>query len=67
MLPRDDERQRELALDEASRMRVLASEMRQMGFIETARFLQKNADAAMKWAGRKGKQEWTKQLHSTQL
>lgn len=50
-----DEKQREFALNEAGRMRVLASELRQMGFIETARFLMKNADAAMKWAGRKDK------------
>lgn len=48
-----DDKQRETALDEADRMRVLASEARQLGFRELARFLIRNADAAMKWAARK--------------
>ena len=47
-----DERQREAALDEANRMRVMASQMKQLGFTELARFLKKNADDAMKWASR---------------
>ena len=49
----NDSEQREFALREADRMRIMASEMKQCGFSELARFLQKNADAAMKWAARK--------------
>lgn len=46
-----DAEQRERALDEASRMRMLASRYRQMGVKALARFLKENADAAMKWSG----------------
>ena len=42
--------QAERALDEADRMRIEASRMRQLGFKEIARFLDSNANAAMKWA-----------------
>lgn len=52
-----DQEQRELALEEASRMRINASRLQQMGFTETARWLRKNADAAMKWAARKAPRE----------
>lgn len=48
----NDEQQREFALDEAGRMRVLASTYSQLGLRELARFLKKNADDAMKWAAR---------------
>ena len=48
-----DEARREFALKEADRMRILASQYRQMGFKELARWLRKNADDAMKWVGRK--------------
>ena len=44
----------ELALDEASKMRILASQMKQLGLLEVARFLKRNADAAMKWAAKTG-------------
>lgn len=52
MVTMTDGKQREFALSKAGRMRMLASELKQMGFKETARFLAKNADAAMKWAAR---------------
>ena len=48
-----DAAQREYALKESDRMRILASQYRQMGFKELSRWLRKNADDAMKWAGRK--------------
>ena len=43
----------EWALDEADRMRVAASQYRQLGFIELARFLRKNADDARRRAAKK--------------
>lgn len=36
---------------EAERMRLLASQYRQMGFLELAKFLQKNAADALRCAG----------------
>lgn len=47
-----DSEQREAALREADRMRILASQYKQLGFKELARFLNKNAEAALKWAAR---------------
>jgi hypothetical protein len=47
-----DEEEREWALKEADRMRIMASQVKQCGFIEYARWLRKNADNAMKWAAR---------------
>ncbi len=47
-----DLEQREFALREADRMRIEASIMRQLGFKALARFLQNNADCAMRWAAR---------------
>lgn len=47
-----DEEIREFALREADRMRILSSEMRQSGFLQLAKFLNKNADKAMKWVAR---------------
>jgi hypothetical protein len=40
------------ALNEADRYRILASEYNQLGFKELARWLRKNADAAMKWGAK---------------
>ena len=48
-----DKEQREFALREADRYRIWASQLQQIGAVEYARFLRKNADAAMKWAARK--------------
>ena len=48
-----DEEQREAALDFVFEQRIKASEYRQMGCKELARWMQKNADAAFKWATRK--------------
>ena len=42
--------QYECALREHDRMRILASECVQLGFLELARFLDDNAAGAMKWA-----------------
>ena len=50
------EEQRELALREADRMRLLAGQYKQYGFVELAQFLRKSADAAMKWAAGGGNQ-----------
>ena len=50
-----DQEERECALREADRMQIQASEMRQLGFLELARWLKKNADNALKWAAREGK------------
>lgn len=47
-----DEQEREFALDEANRYRIMASEYAQMGLKELARWLRRNADQAMKWAAR---------------
>jgi hypothetical protein len=41
---------KEIALVESDRMRIQASIYRQMGFKELARFLDKNAEAALKFA-----------------
>jgi len=48
-----DLEQRERALREADRMNILASQYRQLGFKELARYLKKNAENALKWAARK--------------
>lgn len=40
----------EYALRESNRMRILASQYRQMGFRELSRWMRKNADAALRWA-----------------
>lgn len=48
-----DEQDREFALREADRMRIWASRLKQIGAVEYARFLRRNADDAMKWAARK--------------
>jgi hypothetical protein len=42
----------EFALDEADRMRRLASEYKQLGLTNLSRHLRLNADRAMRWAGR---------------
>ena len=47
-----DVKMRELALDESAHMRLLASRYKQMGLRELSRWVGKNADSAMKWAGR---------------
>jgi hypothetical protein len=51
-LSQEDGQQRERALDEASRMRILASRYKQMGFHALALWLRQDADAAMMWAAR---------------
>lgn len=45
-----DHERAEWALTEADAMKIKASEARQMGFKELARWLDKNADAARRWA-----------------
>jgi hypothetical protein len=50
-----DDEEREFALREADRMRVLASQYRQLGFPVLSAWLRQNADAALRWAGRKRK------------
>ena len=45
-----NEQDQDRALRESDRMRILASEYKQMGFKELAKWLRKNADAAMKWS-----------------
>ena len=47
-----DEEAREFALRESDRMKILASEYRQMEFKELARWMQKNAEGALRWAAR---------------
>lgn len=47
-----DSEQRDFALRESDRYRIMASEMAQLGFKEYARWLRKNAENAMKWAAR---------------
>ena len=49
--PLDHSAVEEFTLRQADDMRVEASRQEQMGFKETARFLRKNADAALRWAG----------------
>lgn len=41
----------EFAMRESARMRLLAGEYEQMGFAELARYLRKEADAALRWCG----------------
>lgn len=48
--PFSDIEQANRALREADRMAILASEMRQMGFTEIAKFLRENSRKALKWA-----------------
>lgn len=47
-----EQEQWDRALAESDRMRIEASKYRQLGFPELARFLNKQADAALKWAAR---------------
>lgn len=42
--------QQDRALDLAAEMEIKASQARQMGFTETAKWLKRNADLARKWA-----------------
>lgn len=48
----DDEEQRMRAILESERMAILASQYRQMGFLELAKFVSRNSKAAFKWATR---------------
>lgn len=48
-----DHEEREFALREADRMKILASQYRQLGFKELARHLDTNADRAREWAVRR--------------
>lgn len=47
------DKEAEAALDEADRMRIIASEMKQLGFKRVANWLNKNADKAMMWAAKR--------------
>lgn len=47
-----NESKAEAALKESDRMRIEASQAKQLGFKELARFLNKQADAALKWASK---------------
>lgn len=51
--PPRDELERAFALRHGDELRILASRYAQMGFKHSARFLRKQADAALKWAARK--------------
>lgn len=44
----------EAAMKESDRMRILASQYRQLGFYALARWMNQNADAALKFAMEKG-------------
>jgi len=48
-----DEQERDATLRCADEMIIKASEYRQMGFPELAKYLKENAQAARKWAVRK--------------
>ena len=48
----NDASAREFALKESDKMRILASEYRQLGLKELARFLEKNANNALLWSQR---------------